>query len=34
MAPGATVRLALNPADEVYAIRSGASDAVLSMLLS
>jgi len=34
MAPGATVQLALNAGDVVYAIRSGASDAVLSVLLS
>jgi hypothetical protein len=30
----ASVQLQLNPGDQVYAIRSGASDAVLSVLLS
>jgi hypothetical protein len=31
---GASVQLTLNPADVVYAIRSGATDAVLSVLIS
>jgi len=31
---GATISLQLNPADVVYAVRSGAADAVLSVLLS
>jgi hypothetical protein len=31
---GATVQLTLNPGDQVYAIRSGAADAVLSVLLN
>jgi hypothetical protein len=31
---GATVQLQLNPGDQVYAVRSGTSDAQLSVLLS
>jgi hypothetical protein len=31
---GASISLQLNPADVVYAVRSGASDAALSVLLS
>jgi hypothetical protein len=31
---GATVQLQLNAGDQVFAVRSGAADAVLSVLLS
>jgi len=31
---GAPTSLQLNPGDQVYAVRSGASDAILSLLLS
>jgi hypothetical protein len=34
LAAGATVLLRLNAGDQVYAVRSGAADAELSVLLS